>query len=469
MTRIASIVTLCATLLCDQRLFAQAAEKRPSRLWEDEIVYVVIVQKFFNGNPANDAMRQRFGRQRERYEGGFWGGDIEGIIQKLDYLADLGVTTLLLYPVMANDTRPMGKYLPTGYRPRDYFAVDENFGDVGTLKRLVDVAHERQMRVILDLPLAMGGFEHPYRRDGDKREWFGPMTRYGVTQWNAENPEVASYLVRVSQFWKEQTGCDGFRLDSAQLYSQRFWQDYVRQLDPSPQDDFFLLAELPLHPREIGGFLNATGFDGAYDFSAMTAQEVFGKGDHAGKLSFVLRAGGEFYPTPERMCAQIDNYEDPDFLTVAREPRAERMKLAMAFLLTLNRIPLVYSGDEAALSYRDVGALFDLPAENAKFVEFTKMLIALRKREVALRRGGFIEVHVRESVYAFLRTHGDARLLVVLNNSAQPQTVSFPLESDAWQSVELVDLITNKRIKAKENAAPLELEPWEFYICRVAR
>ena len=83
------------------------------RRWEDEIVYVVIIEKFFDGDPTNNIMRNRFFKERERYEGGFWGGDLKGVIAKLDELADLGITTLLLYPVMQNDENPVGKFLPT--------------------------------------------------------------------------------------------------------------------------------------------------------------------------------------------------------------------------------------------------------------------------------------------------------------------------------------------------------------------
>ena len=260
-------------------LAACQIDKPASRQWQDEVIYVVIVQKFCNGNPANDVMRQRFGGQRQRYEGGFWGGDLEGIIQKLDYLSSLGATALLLYPVMANDRGPFGKYLATGYRPRDYFHVDENFGDLAILKRLVDLAHQRRMRVILDLPLGIPGVEHPYYRDPGKRQWFGPLTRYGIRQWNAEKPEVASYLIEVSRFWKEQSGCDGFRLDSAQMHSPRFWQEYTRALrPPSAKEDFFLLAELPLPPRQIGEFLRGTGLPSAYDFSIGYARDVLERG-----------------------------------------------------------------------------------------------------------------------------------------------------------------------------------------------
>ena len=440
------------------------------REWQDEVIYVVIVQKFFNGDPANDIMQKRFGKQRQRYEGGFWGGDLEGVIQKLDYLSSLGVTTLLLYPVMANDAEPFGKYLATGYRPRDYFRVDENFGDMATLKRLVDLAHRRQMRVVLDLPLGMPGQEHPYNRDASKRDWFGPMTRYGVRQWNAEKPEVAAYLIEISRFWKEQTGCDGFRLDSAHLLSQRFWHEYAGRCDSRRGgEDFFLLAELPLPPRQIGEFLSATGFSSAYDFSIGIVRDVFGNGASVGRLSFVLREGKQFYPSPSQMCAQIDNYEDPDFVTAAGEPRQQRMKLAMTFFLTLDRIPLLYSGDEAALSYQDVGALFDPSRGNPGALDYTRKLISLRKREVALRRGDMVILSSRDPIFAMLRSYGNERLLVIFNNSAQRHAAAFDVGGDPWKSFELWDLVTQRSAKPRGSDAPLEVEAWDARIFRVIK
>ena len=105
-----------------------------SRRWEDEVVYVVIIEKFCDGDPSNNFMRDRFIKDRARYEGGFWGGDLKGVIDKLDDLADLGVTAILLYPVVQNDENPVGKFLPTGYRPKDYEHVDRNFGDDATLR-----------------------------------------------------------------------------------------------------------------------------------------------------------------------------------------------------------------------------------------------------------------------------------------------------------------------------------------------
>lgn len=361
-------------------LAGKPPDRSERRSWEDEIVYVIVIQKFFNGDRSNDVMLGRFGKERGRYEGGFWGGDLEGIVQKLDYLTSLGVTALILYPVIDNDDGPFGKFLATGYRPRDDFRVDENFGDMATLKRLVEGAHRRGLRVILDLPLGMPGIEHPYYADPERRSWFGEPTAYGVRQWDAENPQVADYLIRVARFWRDRSGCDGFRLDSAQMHSARFWKTFAKAMrDDPPREDFLLLAEVPLHPSKIGEFLLQSDFDGAYDFSFGIVRDVLGRDVPPDRLSFVFREAKRYYPTPRRMAAQIDNYEAPAFVTAARDPKRARTELAMALMLTIDRIPLIFSGDEVATAYREVGALFDRGGPKSHDLDRARRLIAVRR------------------------------------------------------------------------------------------
>ncbi|MGQ0636482.1 MAG: alpha-amylase family glycosyl hydrolase [Planctomycetaceae bacterium] len=438
------------------------------RPWTDEIVYVVIVGKFCNGDPTNDVMRERFGKDRSRYEGGFWGGDLQGIIDQLDYLESLGVTTLLLYPVVDNDDGLFGKYLATGYRPKDYYKIDENFGDIATLRRLVESAHRRSMRVLLDLPLSLPGTEHPIYRDPDRKDWFGKGSPYGVRQWNAENIAVADYLIAVSKFWKRESGCDGFRLDSAHLHSTAFWKQYAAELKGEGANDGFVLwAEVPLHPRRIGEFLVETGFDTAYDFSFGIVRDVFGRGDSLGKLTFVAREAKQFYTHPRRMVAQIDNYEDPTFLAHALEPKQPRTELALTLLLTTDRVPVLYTGDEAALDYRATGALFAAGVPASPALERTRKLIALRKREPALREGDFTEVGQPGPVFAFLRNKADRRVLIVLNASDAARNVEFTIGDQPWSEAQLHDLLEERVVKPRGGAGLITVEPFGARVLRV--
>lgn len=438
-----------------------------ARRWEDEIVYGVIIEKFFDGDPANDIMRGQLLEERERYEGGFWGGDLKGVIARLDDLADLGVTTLLLYPVMQNDERPVGKFLATGYRPKDYEHVDKNFGDNATLRALVDAAHARELHVILDMPLAMPGFEHPFVVDPGKRDWFAAPTEYGARRWKVENPEVADYLIGVSKRWKERSNCDGFRLDSAHLHPVSFWKRFVTELKAAPpRRDFLLLPELTINPEKIGAFVTEAGFDGAYDFSALTVREVFGQDADVGKLSFIAREAKQFYPSPRAMMAPIDNYEK-SFTSIAKEPKAKRTRLALTYQLMLDRVPLLYAGNELGIAFQEVGAAFPADRQDSSFLHEVKALIALRKCEPVLRRGDFDEVLARDAVYAFLRTLGDDRILVVLNGSERPTTFAAPIGGRVWRSWRLDDLTDGRVAKPAGSEAAIEVPAFGARVVRV--
>jgi glycosidase len=438
-----------------------------TRRWEDEVVYGIIIEKFFNGDPSNDFMRARFLHERVRYEGGYWGGDLKGVMAKLDDLVDLGVTTLLLYPVMQNDEGPIGKFLPTGYRPKDYEHVDRNFGDNAILRALIDAAHARKLRIILDMPLAMPGFEHPFLADPAKRDWFAAPTEYGARRWKVENPEVADYLIGVAGRWKERSNCDGFRLDSAHLHPVSFWKRFVTELKKAPPDkEFLILPELTIIPRKIGEFVTQAGFDGAYDFSAMTVREVFGQDADVGKLSFIAKEAKQFYPAPRTMMAPIDNYES-SFTSIAKEPKRERTELALAYVLTLDRVPLLYAGNELGIAVSEVGAAFPTNRNNSSFLKDVKALIALREREPTLRRGGFTEVFSREAMYGFLRTLGEDRILVVLNGSDKTKTFATPIGGTAWRTCRLLDLVRGGVSKPPGSEAAIQVKAFGAAIMRV--
>lgn len=437
------------------------------RHWEDEIVYGIIIEKFSDGDPTNNFMKNRFLKDKSKYEGGFWGGDLKGILEKLDAIVELGVTTILIYPVMQNDENAAKTFLPTGYRPKDYEQVDRNFGDITTLKSVVDAAHQRGLRVILDMPLTLPGFEHPYLSDPSKKGWFGPVSEYGVPRWKVENPEVADYIIGVGKRWKERSGCDGFRLDSAHLQPVDFWKRFVSELKAAPPEGpFLLIPELTINPREIGKFVTQAGFDGAYDFSVLQVRDVFGKGDDVGKLSFVNKEAKQLYPSTRHMLAPIDNYEKA-FATLAKAPKAERTKLALTYILTLDRVPLLYAGNELGIAFDEVGGAFPQGRDESPFLKDVKALIALRKNEPTLRRGDFTEVYSRDSVYAFLRTLGENRILVVFNGSKEYRNFTTTIGGKDWKEICLEDLMTGENAKTSGNAKAIRIEAFGSRMLRV--
>jgi hypothetical protein len=166
------------------------------------------------------------------------------------------------------------------------------------------------------------------------------------------------------------------------------------------------------------------------------------------------------------MMAPIDNYEDA-FASIAKVPEAGRTPLALTYILTLDRVPLLYAGNELGIVFRDVGGAFPADRRDSPFLKEVKALIALRKREPALRWGDFAELVVRDSVYAFLRSLGGDRVLVVLNGSDRPREFVMPIGDRRWKEFRLVDLIAGAVVKPAGSDAAIELEPFGSRIVKM--
>ena len=167
------------------------------------------------------------------------------------------------------------------------------------------------------------------------------------------------------------------------------------------------------------------------------------------------------------MLAPIDNYEKA-FTTIAKSPKADRTLLALTYILTLDRVPLLYAGDELGVAFTEVGGAFPADRNASPFLQKVTALIALRNREPALRRGDFTEIRARDSVYAYERTLDDDRILVVLNSSGKPRKFSAPLGSVAWKDCRLDDLITSRVAKSAGEAGPIRVEPFGSRVVRVS-
>jgi alpha-amylase len=462
------LLACIALLLAGSRPLARAGgpASTAKRQWEDEVVYVAITEKLWDGDPKNDFMRNAYIASRARLEGGFWGGDLKGATEKLPAIADLGVTTILLYPVMQNDETPVGRFLPTGYRPKDYDRVDRNFGDESDLRSFIRAAHDRDIRVLLDMPLGFPGFEHPFLSDHSKRDWFGEVTPYGQRRWKAENPAVADYLISVCKRWLTRSNCDGFRLDAAQLQPVAFWKRFVKEIRSAADRPLTMVAELPLNPRDIGRIVSECGFDGAYDFSTGKVRDVFGSDASIGDLSFVNAEAERFYRAPRSMMAQIDNYEDA-FVTASKEPASARFRIALAYLLTIDRVPLLYPGDELGIAFQEVGGAFPPNRDQSPQLKELKALVALRRREPALRRGEFHEVLSRAGTYGFSRSLGRDQFIVLINASARAQLLAPAVGPRAWRDVRLEDALRGGIVKEAGDGAALNIAGWDYRVLQV--
>lgn len=434
-----------------------ASSRGPQTAWIDSLVYVLIPHKFANGDPSNDYMRQEYNLPNPNYEGGFLGGDLQGMLGRVAYLKSLGLDTVLLYPLFANDRHEFFGFLPTGYRVVDWQQVDRNFGSKQQLRQFVDALHQTPMpmRVILDLPFGMAGIEHDWnQRQLDFPFWFRPwgteniasepaQTAYGpvdnafgmpiIHHLNGQPTRSDTYRVLVDEvmIWlSREYGIDGLRYDSVQNFWVDFWShsinDFRRAVnrvrpDTTQFGEWAWFGPTLSWQRADQEYVNAaspTGirFTGIYDFSLISdIRQVFGRSAHPNLLVFNHDARRAAFEDPRVLVASVDNYEADSFLKAVVDSNGKaRLKLALAFLLTIDRVPFIYSGNEYAIDYTAPDTLFG-PGLDAAFHQWFKGLVQIRRDRPALRRAGVTWLNRNATYLSFARASADGKIISAFN------------------------------------------------------
>ena len=429
---------------------------------------------------------------------GFKGGDLFGVVEKLDYLQELGITALYLNPVFASAANHR-------YHPYDYERVDPLLGGDEALRVLMDAAHERAIKVVLD-----GVFNHASRgffafhhilENGEKSpylDWFDikgfPLRAYSTGQppnyeawwglaalpeFNVAHPDVREYLWGIAERWIE-FGADGWRLDvPAEIDDPEFWREFrrrVRAVNPeaylvgeiwhrAPEwlagDRFDALMNYPL-TRALLGFVlteppeaalvEGTGYAPIPDLDAEGfAHEV----DELMSL----------YST-EVVQAQLnllDSHDTARFLTLAHGDEMA-FKLATLIQMTLPGAPCVYYGDEIGLAgRRDPDCRRGFPWDESRWDhelrEYVKACIALRHEHPALRRGELRCLYADEGVYAYGRRLQEETLVVAVNAANEGRTPALDVAGFLEDGQTLRGVWSDETASVEQGQVALEVGP----------
>jgi neopullulanase len=353
-----------------------------------DVMYLIMTDRFADGDTSNDPQPSQRDLPR-----GWHGGDFRGIRQHLDYLQQLGITTVWVTPVYDNDG---GQQAYHGYSATDLYATDPHFGSLADLRSLVDGLHGRGMKLVLDTVPNHVGAAHPWAFDPPTPDWFHgtradhhdvsdqfqwvidphatPAQRDAVTHgWfanvlpdlNQENPLVRQYLIQNVIWWIESTGADGLRYDTFPYVDRAFWQSLngeLHTLYPQLTEVGEVFNGNPtITSYFAGGATHAgvdTGLTTPFDFPTQFALRAIlsrpNPTDAAApqhndftRLEDVL-SNDWLYPHPERLVTFIGNHDTPRFLSLPGATVPD-LKLAFALLATLRGMPQIYSGDEIAM------------------------------------------------------------------------------------------------------------------------
>ncbi|UOY92110.1 alpha-amylase family glycosyl hydrolase [Ectobacillus sp. JY-23] len=413
-----------------------AAEKEEKN-WQDESIYFIMVDRFNNGDQKND-----FNVDPENLKA-YNGGDLEGIIKRLDYIQKMGFTAIWLTPVVDNE---QGGY--HGYWTNDYFKVEEHFGSMKDMKRLVKEAHKRDMKVLLDFVGNHTGYKHPWLKDPAKVNWFHENVPIlgedqtsvengwlaGLPDLNVENPEVKKFLIDNAKWWIQQTDVDGFRLDAVKHVPKAFWSDFSKEVK-AVKKDFFLIGEVYNNDPTYIAEYEATGIDAFLNFpyqKEITA--AFSKPNvSAERLFNQWKRDERFYQNPYLLGTYLDNHDLKRFTRVAKENKQHpptRLRLALTYLFTSPGIPIMYYGTEIALDGGedpDNRRLMDFKTDE-DFLQYISKLGELRNDLPALRRGTFEMLYDENGMSVFKRVYKEEVIITAINNTDKTQTVELTHE-----------------------------------------
>ncbi len=387
----------------------------------------------------------------------------------LDALVALGVNTVWLPPITAS---PPGDF---GYALSDHFRVRPSLGGDGELHRLIETAHARGLRVLLDLVLNHVSEQHAYYVDVQTQAYSSPYWDFfartsagtpafyfnwtNLKNLNFDNPEVQRMIIEASAYWVREFDVDGFRVDAAWGPRQRApefwrrWRDELKRIKPN----LLLLAEAPSHDP----YYDANGFDATYDWTDKLGEwawrSAFDDVAHtAARLRTAIGAS-----LSEGLVFRFLNNNDTDARFVTRYG-VERARLAAALLLTLPGLPEIYSGEEVGAEYepyRDRAAIsWEDPHD---LTSWYRRLIAMRHELPALRTPAlqWVDVPEADQLLAYLRPAPEPgqSIAVVLNFAETWQSFSPPnsvIEAIAPDGRTL-DLVSGKNADLRSGALAL--------------
>jgi glycosidase len=452
----------------------------------DDVIYLAMPDRFRDGDASNndpDASRRLFDRGKARY---YHGGDFRGILEKLPYLKDLGITALWLNPWYDNvnhlnekeryDNLPITDY--HGYGAVDFYGIEEHFGSLADLRALVEAAHRLGIKVIQDQVANHTGPYHPWVADPPTPTWFnGTEAKHAANTWqtwtlqdphalpqtaretldgwfidilpdlNQEDDEVARYIIQNSLWWVGALGLDGIRQDTWPYVPRAFWARWMEALKRQ-YPHLTVVGELYDGDPAIVSFFSggAVRFDGIdtkvdslFDFPLFyPIRRAFAEGKPLREIAQML-ARDHLYPDAARLVVFLGNH---DMLRFMNEPGATTagLKLAQTFILATRGIPQVYYGDEIALpgggdpdNRRSMPGAFPGDARDAftaagrtpperAVFDHLRRVIHLRHELEPLRRGNLQHLYAAEQQYVFARTTGVESVLVAFNNDVKPAT-----------------------------------------------
>ncbi len=438
------------------------------------VVYEIFPDRFFNGNPSNDPSYTLEWGGTPTYDS-FFGGDLEGIRDKIGYLRDLGVDVLYTTPIFESPSNHK-------YNTTDYLKIDPHFGTLQTFENLLNTLHSKDMKWILD-----GVFNHTgtsffafqdilkNQKKSKYVDWYfikrfpvriesGDYLTFqnfpSLPKLNTENPSVQRYLKEVVDYWTKK-GVDGWRIDSANVISNDFLiklYAWIHEDNPSSLDvaEIWNNASNWFYEGAFNSTMNYLFKDAAYSYI------VYG----TGAKTFLQETNSYLNSYPPQLWNAlwnlIDSHDTIRALTMLNG-NVKKMKLLVGLQMTFIGAPMIYYGDEIGLRggkdpLNRRCMIWDRRKWNMQLYEWYEKLIKLRHDSRAIRYGQYKPIFAKGDVLAFERFYKKEDVYVLLNASAKSQKVKLNLKGT------FVDLLTSNVFKNDSSTLTVSLEPYTMVV-----
>lgn len=472
-----------------------------------DAIYLVMPDRFANGNPDNDNMPGMIEKADRNAPYGRHGGDLQGIANHLDYVEQLGMTAIWLNPIQENNM-PQSSY--HGYAITDYYQVDSRFGSNDEFKRLTDQCHSRGIKMIMDMVFNHCGTSHWWMNDLPMNDWINQWPEFtrsnyrlstvadpyvsqsdldlstkgwfdsSMADLNLKNPLLLNYLIQNSIWWIEFAGLDGIRQDTYPYPDKHGMAQWAKRvLEEYP--NFNIVGEAWISQASKlcywqKDFPNRDGFNSHLpSLMDFPMQEAIVKAlnekpswDTGLMRLYDVLADDHLYPAPLNMVTFGENH-DVGRLLYMLKGNLGSLKMAMAFMATTRGIPQLYYGTELLMD----GNGFDghsnirlmIPggqtgdksneftqlgrtAEQNDMVNYISKLFNYRKNNKVLQYGDLLHFVPQDDVYVYFRHLDGKTVMVVMNNNDQ----SIKVENTRYQEfmknyTSGSDVVTGEEIK----------------------
>jgi len=494
----------------------------------DNIIYSLMIDRFNNGDKSNDNPVKH---DSLFAPANYQGGDIQGIIAKMEdgYFDKLGVNAFWISPVVDNTNNAYQEYPAPhrfytgyhGYWPVSANKVEEHFGDMNLVKKLVGQAHQKNVNVYLDYVAHHVHQEHWMWKD--HRDWFGTFNlpngrlnlrlwdEYRLTTWFepympsfdfAGSYEALEFMTDNAVWWLKITGADGFRHDAVKHVPNEFWRLLTKKLKKeigAPQNkDVYQIGEsfggidmiasyvnngqlsaqfnFNLYDVAIPTFLDEKATFKLLDYQMQKSFQVFGYNNLMGnimdshdKIRYMAYADGDLAINDGR--AGDFAWNNPPKVD---DPKSyDKLKLHLAYILTIPGVPIIYYGDEIGMTgaadpdnRRMMRFDSELNQNEKQTFEDVSKLIHIRKEHPALRYGDFLTLQADENVYAYLRSDMNERILTVINKNSNEKKLEFTIPG-MYKVSKAKDLVTGKEFEIKNNRVTFDVSGVGYLIVKV--